>query len=836
MKFASLPGRVAFTVLVCLGSATWGADEGRERLLMDRGWRFELGDAKDAGSQFDYFETPRLHKALPNDSQLEQKLATTRIAVEVVNAGADVSFVQANFDDSGWRKLDLPHDWAVELPFDKGGVSDHGYKALGPKWNTNIGWYRRSFELPAGDAGRMLSVEFDGVFRNSIVWLNGHCLGRNVSGYSGFDYDITKYARVGGKNELVVRVDATRAEGWFYEGAGIYRHVWLVKTAPIHVAHWGTYVTSEVKGSDADITIQTELRNDGAAAENASLISTIYDPAGKAVGEAKESGISLSAGEQKTMTQKVSLNNAAIWSPESPSLYKLVSSVKKDGAATDEYETSFGVRTIHFDPDKGFFLNGKRVQINGTCNHQDHAGVGTALPERLMAFRLEKLKKLGSNAYRMSHNPPAPELLDMCDRMGILVMDEHRKMGTSPEILSQLQRMIERDRNHPSIFIWSIGNEEMSIQGKDDVAIPVARTMQDLVHKLDPTRLATVAMNFDWGKGFSKVIDVQGFNYYHNGDNNMDKFHGDFPTKPCISTEEASTETTRGIYAQDKKNCYFPAYDTTIPKWGSTAESWMQYYKTRPYVAGAFVWTGFDYRGEPKPYGWPCINNAMGVMDTCGFWKDSAYFYKANWSDQPMLHLLPHWNWAGKEGKPINVWCYTNFEEVELFLNGKSLGRKPAQRDSHVEWDVPYEAGTLLARGYHGGAVAGEEKVETTGAPAAIKLIPDRQIINADGQDVSIVTVEVVDDQGRVVPIAKNGISFEARGATIIGVGNGNPSDLTPDKGTTRPVFNGYAQVIVKPTDHPGDGSFSLVAASAGLEKAEMNVKVSGGTPPAAVP
>jgi len=821
---------------VCLaGPSLRAADlpvEGRQRLLMDFGWHFTFKDPPDAaGKMFDYPETPRLHKALPNDAQLEAALVPQRVDAAAINLGGQLSYVQPDFDDSQWRSLDLPHDWAVELPFDKTGVADHGFKALGEKWGTNIGWYRRTFNLDADDKDKAVWIEFDGVYRNSLVWLNGHCLGRNVSGYSSFSYDLNKYANFGGKNTVVVRADATRAEGWFYEGAGIYRHVWLMKTPPLHVAKWGTYVTSNVHGTDAGIAILTELRNDSDLPATATLLNTVHDANGNVVAEAQQDSITVAPRQGQTVSQFIALHDAALWSLESPYLYRLETSVKGAAGAADVYETNFGVRTIKFDADKGFFLNGKRVQVQGTCNHQDYAGVGWAVPDAMLEFRLKTLQAVGCNAYRMSHNPPCPELLDLCDKMGILVMDEHRKMGTSPEILSQLQRMIVRDRNHPSIFIWSIGNEEMSIEGNDK-GVPVARTMQDLVHKLDPTRPVTAAMNLGWEEGFSKVVDVQGFNYLKQGD--MDKFHADFPQKPAIGTEESSTETTRGVYAIDKKNRYYSAYDVTVPKWGSTAEAWVQYYAARPWVAGAFVWSGFDYRGEPKPYGFPCIDCAMGFMDICGFPKDTYYFYKANWTDQPVIHLLPHWNWAGREGQKIDVWCYTNLEQVELFLNGQSLGRQQANTRSHEQWNVPYEPGVLSAKGYRNGEVAAEEKIETTGAPAAIKLIPDRTDLKGDGQDVGVIAAEVVDAQGRVVPIADNQIAFKAEGGAIIGVANGNPSSLEPDKATRRKAFNGLAEVLVQTEKHPGE--ITLTATSEGLTLATAKLTADASGPRPSVP
>src|SRR6185369_249302 len=435
------------------------------------------------------------------------------------------------------------------------------------------------------------------------------------------------------------------------------------------------------------------------------------------------------------------------------------------GRPVDRDETTFGVRTVSFDADKGFFLNGKRVEIKGTCNHQDHAGVGAALPDRLQYFRIEKLKEMGSNAYRTSHNPPTPELLDACDKLGMLVMDETRMMSSNPEGLSQLQRLVRRDRNHPCVFIWSLGNEERE-QGTERGA-RIVSTMKRLVKSIDPTRLVTVAMNGRWGTGISSVLDVQGCNYY---DGEIDAFHKKFPQQPMIGSETASTVCTRGIYENDKEKGYVSAYDVNRPSWGATAETWWKIYDQRQFQAGGFVWTGFDYRGEPTPYAWPCISSHFGIMDTCGFPKDNYYYYRAWWSGEPTLHIFPHWNWSGKEGKEIEVWSHSNHDEVELFLNNQSLGRQKVQKNTHLMWKVKYSPGVLSAKGFRNGREVATTKIETTDPAAGILLSADRTSINADSEDVAIVTVAVVDAKGRVVPIADNEINFEVGpNARIIG-------------------------------------------------------------------
>ncbi len=493
-----------------------------------------------------------------------------------------------------------------------------------------------------------------------------------------------------------------------------------------------------------------------------------------------------------------------------------------EGAAVDTYETEFGIRTVRFDADQGFFLNGKPVKIKGTCNHQDHAGVGAALPDRIQYYRIERLKQMGSNGYRSSHNLPTPELLDACDRLGMLVMDETRMMSSNPEGLSELERLIRRDRNHPSVVIWSLGNEEPE-QGSDR-GMRIVSTMKRLARRLDPTRVVTVAQNGGWGKGISGVVDVFGCNYH---DKDVDGYHRDHPQQPMMGSETASTVSTRGIYANDKVKGYVSAYDVNYPPWATTAENWWSIYDARPFLAGGFAWTGFDYRGEPTPYGWPCINSHFGIMDVCGFPKDNFYYYKAWWTEtpgvKPVLHLFPHWNWAGKEGQEIEVWCHSNLERVELFLNGKSVGSQNVTRDKHLMWKVPYAPGVLEARGFKGTAQVMSVKRETTGPAAGVVLRPDRKQISADGEDVSMVTVEVVDAQGRVVPIADNEVAFRVTGSgKLIGVGNGDPSSHESDKAEKRRAFNGLCMAIVQASKTAGD--LVAEASSPGLRGASVTI------------
>ncbi|HXF10729.1 MAG TPA: glycoside hydrolase family 2 TIM barrel-domain containing protein, partial [Desulfuromonadaceae bacterium] len=597
----------------------------RERWLMDTGWKFHLGN--DWGS-----------------------------ALDLMKAGADFGPAQPAFNDVTWRNLDLPHDWVVELPFDQNAETYHGYKPSGAGFpQNNVGWYRRHFFIPKSDEGRRrLWLEFGGVYRDSTVIVNGYTIGRQESGYDSFRYDITDYVNYGATNTVAVRVDASEAEGWFYEGAGIYRHVWLVKTAPVAIAPDGVFVYSTFKDNlpngAATIHAETHLLNSQKDAANVKVTWQILDPSGKAVAGANQSDI-VPARTTKPFARAATVSSPALWSPESPKLYTLVTTVESHGEMIDRTETEFGIRTFAFDPNKGFFLNGKPYVIKGTCNHQDHAGVGSALPDRIQYFRVERLKDMGCNAIRTSHNEPTAELLEACDRLGMLVMDENRLLGSSAQNLALLKSQIVRDRNHASVFIWSIGNEE----GYATTAVggQVSETMQTVVHDLDPTRKVTYAANVgNVFEGVNRVIDVRGWNYFVGPE--MDAYHQAHPFQPEIGTEVASAFYTRGIYARDNTRGYVSAYD--VIGGGSTAEVWWKYFADRPWASGSFVWTGFDYRGEPTPFQWPCISSHFGILDTCGFPKDAFYYYQSWWTDKTVLHLLPHWNWAGKENQDIDVW------------------------------------------------------------------------------------------------------------------------------------------------------------------------------------
>jgi beta-galactosidase len=737
----------------------------RERILMDAGWRFALGNAADQHKDFDFATVPFFF----------------------AKAGYGDGPASPRFDDRTWRSVDLPHDWAVELPFDQRGDGNHGSKAIGRNFPENsIGWYRKSFTVAKEDLGRRIGIDFDGVYRDAQVWVNGFYLGTEPSGYTSFHFDMTNYLNYGGSNVIVVRVNATLEEGWFYEGAGIYRHVWMTKTSPVHVAQDGTFVSTTVadpsaQHPDAQVNAQVSVQNDSDTDTHFTVVARIEDADGKWVGESNTTSSAATAPASSLASSlNIRVHNAHLWSIEDPYLYKLTTTIQHDGKVLDRYETTFGIRTINFDPDHGFFLNGKHVEIQGTDDHQDHAGVGVAVPDTLNAFRVERLKAMGSNAIRTSHNPPTPELLDACDRLGMLVLDENRMMGTTPEDYNQFRRMIERDRNHPSVILWSVGNEEWSLEWSV-FGERLTRDMQAYGKRLDPTRPFTVALSGS-GAGNSLATDVLGFNYFRQ--HHIDEMHKRLPLKPIVGTEESSSEHTRGIYVDDLAHQHLVAYDFEADGQHASVEDGWRYYLDRPYAAGLFYWTGFDYRGETTPFGWPAISSQFGMLDTCGFFKDNAYLLQSWWTAKPMVHLLPHWNWPGREGQPVDVRVYSNAEAIELFLNGKSLGRKPMPRNSHLEWKVAYQPGSLVARGFDAfGKQVASDAVETTGAPAAVQLIPSDPTIAADGAAVSVVTVRIDDAAGRMIPTAGNLVSFSVTGpGRIIGVGNGDPSSQEPDK------------------------------------------------------
>ncbi|HET6181590.1 MAG TPA: beta-galactosidase GalA [Candidatus Sulfotelmatobacter sp.] len=754
----------------------------REHLLFDFGWKFFQGHATDP----------------------LRDLGFGMGQGDFAKSG-EFEFAREKFDDSKWRPLNLPHDWAVELPFVRDEEQNsHGYKPLGRRYpETSVGWYRRVFDIPNEDLGRRVVIEFDGAFRSALVFLNGYFIGRNDNGYAPFRFDLTDFLNYGAKNYLVVRMDASFGDGWFYEGAGIYRHVWLTKTDALHLGHCDSYVRSaqQTRGNGGWLDLGTIVQNQGKQAETCRVRWHILDESGKIVATAEAAPQSVAADGLSTFTASANIQNPIRWSPETPYLYSAVVTVEANSKARDAERASFGIRSLVWDPDKGFFLNGKSVKIKGTCNHQDHAGVGAALPDRLQWYRVGVLKDMGGNAVRTSHNMPTPEWVEACDRLGMMMMCETRLMSANAEGMAQLEGMIKRYRNSPSIILWSMGNEEWTMmpqpQGPRVVTDMMARS-----HELDPTRLCTAAVNASFGSHFPEQLDVMGFNYNLK---EHDPYHTAHPKQPSVGSETASTVSTRGIYSTDKLRNWVSAYDLNHTDWSQLAEEWWKFYTAREWLAGGFAWTGFDYRGEPTPYGWPSINSQFGIVDMCGFPKDNFFYYKAWWGSEPVLHLFPHWNWDQRDGEPISVWVHSNLDWVEVFLNGKSQGSQKVEPLTHLEWKVKYEPGMLEARGTRDGKVVLVEKRETTGDPVAIRLTTDRSEINADGEDVAVLKAEALDKDGRAIPTAHNMISFKVSGeGALIGVGNGDPNCQESDKEPRRSLFNGLAQVIVQSTRTPG--------------------------------
>jgi beta-galactosidase len=755
----------------------------REQLLFDFGWKFMFGHGTDPARDLGFGKN-----------------------LEDFAKEGEFKFARAGFDDAKWRGLNLPHDWAVELPFVRDeALQSHGYKPLGRRYpETSVGWYRKEFEIAASDAGRRVNLEFDGAFHDAMVFVNGCYVGRNEAGYTPFRYDITDYLAVGAKNCVAVRVDASYGEGWFYEGAGIYRHVWLTKTDALHLSKWESTVRPEATdGKAVNLQLATVAVNEGKNFEIAAVSWQILDAAGKTVATAKASGQTVDMDGRARFEAVAQLSDPALWSVDEPNLYSAIVTVETNGKPRDAERVSFGVRFFRFEADHGFFLNGQPLKIQGTCNHQDHAGVGSAVPDRLQYFRVGVLQEMGCNAIRTSHNMPTPELVEACDRMGMMMMCETRRMSASPEGLAQLETMIKRYRNSPSIILWSIGNEENRLQNDmSEEGVKIAGTMVRRCHELDPTRVVSAAVNGDNQKGVSEALDIIGFNYHLPIPDEYHKLH---PTKPVYGSETASTVSQRGVYQTDPLRNTLSAYDVNHPEWAELAEDWWTFYATREWLAGGFAWTGFDYRGEPTPYGWPSVNSNFGIVDMCGFPKDNFFYYKAWWTKEPVLHLFPHWNWEGREGDEIPVWVYSNLDEAELLVNGKSMGRQKVPRLGHVEWKVRYEPGTITAHGWKDGNLAQTVERETTGPAVALRLKTDRTEIDADGEDVTILTVSAMDSQGRAVPTADVLVDFKVTGeGALIGVGNGDPNCQESDKEPRRSLFSGLAQVIVQSTKSAG--------------------------------
>ncbi len=785
--------------------------------------------------------------------------------------GDDPKASEVNYSDSGWRQLNLPHDWAIEGDFSEDNPSGTGGGAL----PGGIAWYRKSFIVDKADEGKVLRIDFDGAYMNATVYINGHELGTRPYGYISFSYDLTPYIKWGEKNVIAVRVDnADQPNSRWYSGCGIYRNVWLTKMNPVHVAQWGTFVTAEeVTENNARLMIRTTIDNAQAEDVSIELVSTVLDELGKTIGTTSTS-MSIAKGSSLDTLQEVSVPQPRLWSIEHPYLYTVLSEVRMQDETIDTYETPVGIRTFSFDAEEGFILNGKRVKINGVCMHHDLGCLGAAVNTRAIERQLEILKEMGCNGIRCSHNPPAPELLDLCDRMGFIVMDETydiwRKRKTRHDYSCyfndwherDLTDLLLRDRNHPSVFIWSIGNEVLeqwtdvqadtlsleeanlilnfghsadllAKEGELSVNSLLAKKLSDMVKKLDPTRPVTAGCNEPDPNNHlfrSGGIDIIGFNYHDDWFADVPK---NFPGKPFLVTESVSGLMTRGYYRMPSDSIlicperwdkpYYDesfacsSYDNCHVPWGNYHEGTLRLVKNNDFISGQYIWTGFDYIGEPTPYGWPARSSYFGIVDLAGFPKDIYYMYQSEWrQDLNVLHLFPHWNWT--EGEVIDMWAYyNNADEVELFINGQSQGVRSKEKDDfHVMWRVTFQPGTVKAVSRKNGKVVAEQEIHTAGNPASIRLTPDRNYLLADGKDLSFVTVEVLDEDGNLCPNADNDITFTVEGAGFnAGVDNGSPTSMERFKDNHRKAFYGKCLLVVQNDGNVGD--ITITAAADGL-------------------
>ena len=800
--------RYLFAFLFFLGiTFSLSAQSVRERILLDDGWLFAFGNAsspeKDFGCGTEYFNYLTKAASIHNEGPYSPKFNPEKWGVE-------------------WKTVNLPHDWVVDLPYAKEASHSHGYKTVGYKYpETSVGWYRKTFTVPQEDLGKHLYLQFDGIFRDARLWINGFYLGHEPSGYATQVYVITEYLNYGEENLICVRADATLEEGWFYEGAGIYRHVWLNKTAPLHVEPFGVFVSSRLEEpfDKALLVTEVRLKNSGSEPVLANVFCRLLDADGQVQmeDEAREP-VNLLPRESRTVKVYTKVLNPHLWSTDTPYLYNMETSVRQNGRQVDAVVTPIGIRHIRFDADKGFFLNGQPLKLKGVNMHQDHPGVGAGIPDALQAYRLKELKKFGCNAYRSSHNPMTPEMLDACDSLGILVIEENRLTGVNEEHTRLLKRMIDRDRNHPCIILWSVGNEEWGIEWKES-GTRIAATMREYCHRFDPTRLMTVASSS--GPAILIPADVAGYNYILQ--NPVERHRKDYPGRRALGSEETTGCGTRGIYFDAHDKGHMVAHNRRPNGPDSLLnciERGWKFYDERPYLAGLFYWTGFDYRGEPNPMKFPATGSQFGILDYCGFPKDEAWYLKSWWTDEPVLHILPHWNLQGHEGDSIDIWVYSNCDEVELTVNGKKLDRKPMPRNGHLSWKAVYRPGAVKAVGYKNGKKLLTRTVETAGAPARISLTADRPVIRADNRDVAVCNIELQDKKKRFVPTACSDLTITVSGPVrILGVGNGNPAY----QATERPAdadartcqvktFNGLAQVLLQSTGEVGEATLTVVS------------------------
>ena len=804
--------KLMMVVMVSLTVMTLNAQNVRETIRLDEGWKFAFGTAsnpaKDFGCGTEYFNYLTKANSIHNEGPYAMM-----------------------FDDANWQEVRVPHDWATTLPYASEASHSHGYKTVGYKYpETSVGWYRKMITIDKDDFGKQIMLQFDGIFRNAQVWFNGFYLGVEPSGYATQVYDVTEYVNYGGDNLICVRADASLEEGWFYEGAGIYRDVWLIKKGKVNVAPFGTFVYSDVSASSikTTVTVETEVHNSTLETQQVMVSNKLVDASGKEVDWAAREIIEIKGKETVKVKQLMTLFEPHLWSPDDPYLYTVVTTIRVNDEITDIYYTNTGFREVDFDADKGFLLNGKPLKLKGVNMHQDHAGVGAAIPEALMEWRIRQLKAFGCNAYRASHNPMTPAQLDICDREGILVIDENRLTGINTEHLRLLERMIKRDRNHPSVILWSNGNEEWGIENTVQ-GTRIAAAMREYTRLLDPTRHSTIANA--GGAEMIKGLDVVGYNYIVQNDvMNRRQQHPDWK---IVGTEETTGCGTRGIYFDSPGRMISLNRQPTANGQQSMVnviERGWQFYADHDWAAGLFYWTGFDYRGEPNPLKYPAHDSEFGILDYCGFWKDEAWYLKSWWTEEPTLHIFPHWNLQGHEGEEIELWAYSNCDEVELTVNGKNLGRQKMPRNGHLKWKAIYQPGKVVAMGYKNGKRILTETIETTKPADRIIIKSNRQTLTADGRDLAVITIEIQDAKGHLVPNACPALTFRLEGnGRIIGAGNGDPSYLGADhpkdkdcKEFSIPAFNGYAQVLIQ--SERSAGNISLQCSSNGLKSGNISI------------
>jgi beta-galactosidase len=745
------------------------------------------------------------------------------------------------YDDSSWRQLDLPHDWAIEGPFSKDVYFQGGFLPY-----PGMGWYRKTFEF--SESGKNVLLEFDGVMMNAKVWLNGEYVGEWAYGYSSFAFDITKYLKTGQKNVLAVQVANKDSSSRWYPGSGIYRNVWLTLRHPVHIAHWGTYVTTpDIDNNKATVNIDIWIDNRSDKDENLKLETTIIDNSGKEVAKKNNEG-QIYKNKNLNIKQKFIISDPKRWDINNPYIYRAITKILINNEIVDEYQTTFGIRSFRFDANKGFYLNGRRVKINGVNMHHDLGPLGAAVNYRATERQLEILKEMGVNAIRTAHNPPSPEQLDLCDKMGILVMDEsfdewrkakHNVKNSYSRLFNKwaakdMTALVKRDRNHPSVILWSTGNEVPELGTPDGKKS--ARMLADICRDLDPTRPVSsgIHLSIKIDRELMDIFDVAGFNYWHE---QLETLHKTYPDKPILVTEASATLSSRGVYQFPAKRIYsgfndksmqISSYDVINTGFGTLPDVEFKLQDDFEWLSGQFVWSGFDYHGEPDPFEnqWPAHSSYFGIIDMCGFPKDRFYLYQSQWSDKQMIHLLPHWNWAGREGDKIPVYVYTNAATAELFVNGKSQGKKNRISDHYrLKWeDVLYQPGSIKAVAYDASDnILVEKEIKTASEARQIELIADRSKILADNEDLCFITVQIEDENGIFCPTADNLVAFKVEGeGEIAAVGNGNPISHESYQANKRKAFNGKCLLIIKSTDRKGE--IKVTATSPGLKEKSIVV------------